>query len=110
MPDPSSHEKIAFTMRLLPGKAAEYEKRHDEIWPELTALLRAAGVSDYSIFLDPATDTLFAVLWQRKDHSMADLPHHPVMRKWWDHMADLMLVKPDHEPVTAPLRHVFQLD
>lgn len=110
MPDHANKEKIAFTMKLLPGKAAEYERRHDAIWPELATLLREAGVSDYSIYLDSAGDTLFAVLWRRKDHGMAALPQHPVMRKWWDYMADLMLVKPDHEPVTMPLHRVFHLD
>ena len=54
-------EQIAFTMQLLPGHADEYKRRHDEIWPELCVLLRDAGVSDYSIFLDPSTNVLFAV-------------------------------------------------
>jgi L-rhamnose mutarotase len=50
-------KRHAFKMKLKPGIAAEYKKRHDEIWPEL----RAAGVSDYSIFFDEATNILFAV-------------------------------------------------
>ena len=52
--------RLAFKMQLLPGAAAEYKKRHDELWPELAAELKAAGVSDYSIFLDEETLTLFA--------------------------------------------------
>ncbi|HAU76974.1 MAG TPA: L-rhamnose mutarotase, partial [Agrobacterium sp.] len=48
-------EKYAFKMKLFPGKEAEYKKRHDEIWPELVTLLHEAGVSDYSIHLDPET-------------------------------------------------------
>lgn len=44
--------RYAFTMRLKPGAVEEYKRRHDEIWPELSAVLRAAGISDYSIFLD----------------------------------------------------------
>ena len=69
----------AFKMKLKPGVAAEYQRRHDEIWPELTALLREHGISDYSIFLDAETLTLFTV--QRFDASIAraDLPRHPVM-------------------------------
>ena len=62
-------EKYAFTMRLNPGMKAEYRKRHDAIWPELVALLREAGVSDYSIHLDEATNTLFGVLWRRDGHT-----------------------------------------
>jgi len=53
--------RYAFTMRLKPGAVEEYKRRHDEIWPELSAVLRAAGISDYSIFLDEQTLTLFAV-------------------------------------------------
>ena len=39
-------EKIAFKMRLNPGQKEEYKRRHDEIWPELIALLKEAGISD----------------------------------------------------------------
>ncbi len=89
---------------------AEYRKRHDEIWPELVALLKDAGISDYSIHLDPETDILFGVLWRQEGHNMNDLPNHPVMRKWWAHMADVMATKPDNEPVATPLTTVFHMD
>jgi L-rhamnose mutarotase len=103
-------EKYAFRMKLNPGMEAEYRRRHDEIWPELVALLKEAGVSDYSIHLDRETSTLFAVLWRADDHRMDDLPSQPVMRRWWAHMADIMEVKPDNEPVSVPLVTVFHMD
>jgi L-rhamnose mutarotase len=103
-------EKYAFTMRLNPGMKAEYRKRHDEIWPELVALLREAGVSDYSIHLDETTNTLFGVLWRSDGHGMADLPKHPVMQRWWAEMADIMETKPDNEPVAVPLETVFHME
>lgn len=103
-------EKYAFKMRLNTGQAEEYRRRHDAIWPELVALLRKAGVSDYSIHLDEETDTLFAVLWRRDDHGMDALPRHPVMRRWWDHMADIMETLPDGEPAATPLRTVFHME
>ena len=103
-------EKYAFKMRLNPGRAGEYRRRHDEIWPELSALLKEAGVSDYSIYLDEETNILFAVLRRRDGHTMADLPSHPVMQKWWAHMADIMETKPDNEPVATPLLPVFHMD
>jgi L-rhamnose mutarotase len=103
-------EKIAFTMRLLPGQAAEYERRHDAIWPELVDLLRAAGIRDYSIFLDEGTGTLFGVLWREDGHGMDALPAEPVMRRWWAYMADIMATNPDDSPVVTPLRRVFHLD
>jgi L-rhamnose mutarotase len=102
-------EKFAFRMRLQPGGAAEYKRRHDAIWPELVALLRAAGISDYSIHLDRETSTLFAVLWRRSGHAMDDLPHEPLMRQWWDAMADIMETNADGSPVVTPLETVFHL-
>ena len=57
-------EKFAFKMRLNPGQKEEYKRRHDEIWPELLVLLKEAGISDYSIFLDDESEVLFGVLWR----------------------------------------------
>lgn len=100
---------IAFRMQLKPGVQAEYERRHDEIWPELSDLLTEAGIYDYSIFLDASTDALFAVLRLRPDANRDALPSHPVMRRWWDYMADLMVVEPGNRPVEYPLRAVFHM-
>lgn len=103
-------EKYAFRMRLHPGMEEEYRRRHDAIWPELVALLKDAGVQDYSIHLDRETHLLFGVLWRRADHGMEDLPSHPVMRRWWAHMADIMETHPDGAPVAVPLIPVFHMD
>jgi L-rhamnose mutarotase len=100
----------AFKMKLKPGVAAEYKKRHDEIWPELSAELRRAGISDYSIFLDEETLTLFAAQKLADNNSAAGLPDNPVVRKWWDYMAPLMETNPDKSPVAKPLKEVFRLD
>lgn len=97
----------AFKMKLKPGYEAEYKRRHDEIWPELTELLRQAGVSDYSIFLDQETLTLFAVQTLAEGHQSDDLPNHPIVKRWWASMVDLMDVNPDNSPVCIPLQEVF---
>lgn len=102
-------QQYAFKMQLFPGLAAEYKRRHDAIWPELLLLLRDAGVQDYSIHLDSETNILFGVLWRRDDHTMADLPAHPVMQRWWAYMADLMQSHPSNEPVATPLVNLFHM-
>jgi L-rhamnose mutarotase len=102
-------EKYAFKMKLHPGMEAEYRSRHDAIWPELSALLQEAGVSDYSIHLDRETNTLFGVLNRPVDHGMASLPGHPVMKRWWAHMADIMETNPDNSPVQSDLVTMFHL-
>ena len=103
-------QKYAFKMRLHTGQEAEYQRRHDAIWPELVALLRDAGISDYSIFLDRETQTLFGVLTRADDHKMDGLPQTEVMARWWAYMADIMYTHPDNEPVSIPLTEVFHLD
>ncbi|GAB2943523.1 L-rhamnose mutarotase [Hymenobacter coalescens] len=103
-------ETLAFTMQLRPGTQAEYQRRHDDIWPELSAALRAAGIRDYSIFLDEASGRLFAVQKRLPGHAAEALPTLPVMQRWWAYMADLMETNPDHSPVVQPLTCVFHAD
>ena len=102
-------EKIAFKMMLNPGQAYEYKKRHDEIWPALADILKDAGISDYSIFLDEETDILFAVLHRTTDHKMDALPNHEIMQRWWDFMGDIMATNDDGSPVVVPLTEMFHL-
>jgi L-rhamnose mutarotase len=100
----------AFMMKLKPGFSAEYKKRHDEIWPELAEELRGAGISDFSIFLDEKTLTLFAVRKISDEKKFSELSKQPVIRKWWTYMAPLMEVNADLSPVEFPLKEVFHLD
>lgn len=102
-------EQIAFRMTLRAGQAAEYRKRHDEIWPELVNLLKEAGVSDYSIYLHDETHSLFATLRRPPGHTMDELPLQPIMQKWWAHMADIMATNEKNEPLVEPLERVFYL-
>lgn len=100
---------LAFKMQLKPGVVDEYRRRHDALWPELEAALRAAGIADYWIFLDEATLALFAVLKRKPGHPFEQLPELPVMRRWWDHMAPLMEVESDNRPRQWPLPALFHL-
>jgi L-rhamnose mutarotase len=99
----------AFRMQLKPGVVDEYRRRHDEIWPELAAAISAAGIHDYSIFLDELTLSLFAVLRLRDENTRDLLPHQPVMQRWWDYMAPLMEVGPGNRPREWPLALLFHL-
>jgi L-rhamnose mutarotase len=102
-------EKFAFKMKMRAGCKEVYIQRHNEIWPELAELLKQAGITDYSIHLDEETNTLFGVLWRKPDHTMDDLPAHPVMKKWWAYMADIMETHADNEPVSVVLTPVFYM-
>ena len=101
--------RLAFKMKLNAGQKSAYIKRHNEIWAELVALLKEAGVSEYSIFLDEETNTLFAFQKVSGEGGSQDLAQNPIVKKWWDFMADVMEVNPDNSPVSIPLEEVFYM-
>ena len=103
-------QRSAFKMKLKPGCEAEYQKRHNEIWPELVKMLKDSGVYDYSIFWDKETNLLFAVQEQGGESGSQDLGTNPIVKKWWDYMADIMDVNPDNSPVSIPLKEVFYME
>jgi L-rhamnose mutarotase len=102
--------RVAFKMKLKPGYAEEYKRRHDQIWPELKKLLKDEGIYDYSIFLDEETNILFAVQKTNESGSSQSLANHQVVQEWWKHMADLMDTNSDYSPVSVPLKEVFRLE
>ena len=102
-------KRFAFKMKLKPGCKAEYKKRHDQIWPELQQLLKNAGISDYSIFLDEESNTLFAVQKIDGAQGSQDLGKTEIVQKWWAYMADIMETNPDNSPVSIALEEIFYL-
>jgi L-rhamnose mutarotase len=103
-------ERVAFKMRLKPGFEAEYRRRHAELWPEMAKTLKEAGISDYSIFLDPETLTLFAVQKRAEGSKADELAGKAVVRRWWSYMKDIMDTNPDESPVSKDLVELFHLD
>ena len=103
-------KRLAFKMHLNKGQKEEYKKRHDEIWPELKKLLKDAGVSEYSIFLDEETNTLFAFQKVSGEGGSQDLGKTEIVQKWWKFMADVMKTNPDNSPVTTALKEVFYME
>ena len=99
----------AFRMNLNPGQAIEYQRRHDDLWPELAQALLEAGVVDYRIFLDEPTNALFAVLTHEDVHGLDELPGTALMQRWWTYMQDIMPSHADASPISVDLLPMFQL-
>ena len=51
-----------FKMKLYPGMEAEYEKRHNELWPEMQDMIHEYGGRNYTIFLDRETLVLYGYI------------------------------------------------
>ena len=103
-------KRVAFKMYLNPGQKEEYIKRHNEIWPELQKLLKDAGISEYSIFFDKETNTLFAFQKVSGEGDSQDLGQTEIVKKWWAFMADIMKTNSDNSPVSKSLEEVFYMD
>ena len=101
--------QVAFKMKLLKQQEAVYKKRHDELGPDLQQLLKASGISDYSIFLDESTNSLLGVLKARSLQALDNLPQSEVMQKWWQYMGDIMESNSDNSLVSISLKEVFYL-
>ncbi len=102
-------QRLAFKMKLKPGCVEEYRRRHAALWPEMKALLKKSGVSNYSIFFDPDTLTLFAYQEVEGEQGSQDLGGEEAVQRWWAYMADIMEVNPDLSPISIPLESVFYL-
>jgi len=103
-------ERVAFKMYLNEGQKEEYKKRHNELWPELHQLLKYAGISEYSIFLDEETNILFAFQKLSGTGNSQDLGKTEIVQKWWAYMSDIMKSNPDNSPVSKPLDEVFYME
>lgn len=99
----------AFVLKLRPGCAAEYQRRHNPIWPELEEIFRQHGVQRYSIFLCEETHQLFACVDIEDASRWNSVAQTPAMCRWRQYMADLLEYDSTARPVVKPLREVFNL-
>ena len=97
-------------MTLYPGMAEEYEKRHNELWPEMKDMIHEYGGKNYTIFLDEETNTLFGYIELESEELWDKSAETEICQKWWEYMADIMETNEDNSPVSMSLKNVFHLD
>jgi L-rhamnose mutarotase len=100
----------AFRMSVNRGREAEYERRHNPIWPELEATLLRHGVQNYSIYLDPETNDLFGYVELGSEERWAEVASTDVCRRWWRFMREIMPSNADDSPVSRDLQEVFHIE
>jgi L-rhamnose mutarotase len=91
-------ESYAWVLGVRPGYEDEYVRRHDALWPEMVATLKASGITSYTIFRHGLT--LFGY-FETADlaGTIAYLRNDPVNARWSAHMADIMVI--DIDPRTG---------
>ena len=97
-------------MSVHPGQADEYARRHQPIWPEHEEMLLAHGVCAYTIFIDPATNDLFAYVEFEREEQWAGIAETAVCQRWGAHMSELMPSRADNSPVATVLDEVFHIE
>jgi L-rhamnose mutarotase len=105
-------ERLAWKGRIKPGMKQEYIRRHDEIWPEMTALLKEAGIRNYSIYCT-RDDELFGYYECEKGLAFAEKTQagSPVVDRWNEYMKDILELDMDPGTGAQPkLERVFRMD
>ncbi len=100
----------AFVMSVHAGREEEYARRHQPIWAELSDVLKAHGVHNYSIFLHEGSRQLFGYVEIESEARWAAIARTEVCQRWWQHMSDVMPSNADQSPVSTELKEVFHLE
>lgn len=102
-------KRIAQIMYVYPDQYDEYERRHNELWPEMKEPLKKYGATNYSIFLNRENGELFAYLEVSNVDQYNKIANTDICKKWWVYMEPLMKTNPNSSPVALDLNEVFHL-
>jgi L-rhamnose mutarotase len=105
--DQKKQNCFAWHARIREGTEEEYRRRHDEIWPEMTAVLNEAGIHNYTIWL--YRSELFGY-YECSDLAKAAQiqASSPVVARWNEYMKDILIMEFDEKTgVTPPLKLMF---
>ena len=100
----------ASIMYVNPSDFDEYQRRHDELWPEMVAELKKHGAHHYSIFLHRPTGQLFSYLEIESEEKWSEMANTEICQRWWKYMEPLMVTHLDASPISEDLDQVFYLD
>ena len=99
-------ERFAWKAIVLPGMLEEYKRRHNEIWPEMTALLNEAGIHNYTIW--NVGDELFGYYeCENIAHASRVQNESPVVKRWNESMAPIMRMVADGRGGEGGMVQVF---
>lgn len=100
-------QRVTFALELPRAALPEYRRRHDAIWPELRAAMRAQGGHNFSLHYDESSELVFGYLEVDDLERWHAGASSEVTRRWWAYLADLMPTNPDLSPISHPMIEVF---
>lgn len=88
-------ERLCFFIHLNEGKEAEYEQRHDELWPDMHAALLDAGFTNYSLFRRGTLVVAYAECTPDASSVLTAIGASEVNRRWAESFADIIMSMAD---------------
>jgi L-rhamnose mutarotase len=103
-------ERVCFLARVRPDRLEEYRKRHENVWPEMRAALRAAGWGNYSIFL--TGDGLLVGYLETEDYQAAldAMAATEVNERWQTEMSGYFVTDGPPDQSFVRVSEIFHLD
>lgn len=103
-------ERYAWKAIIIDGKKEEYIKRHNEIWPELVEVLKEAGISNYSIWINGNEVFGYYECEKGAEYATTTQANSKIVDKWNEYMKDVMVMVMDPKTGAQPkLEEVFYL-
>lgn len=103
-------ERICFTFEIRPGTEDEYERRHDEIWPELVAAIKESGFANYTLFRRGTEIVAYAECHPDVATALAKLGGYDVNRRWAEWFEDIIVRLVDEHGDLFRVEEVWHLD
>lgn len=88
-------ERYCFVMTIRPGTEDEYQRRHDEVWPELVNALRGGGISNYTLFRRGVEVVGYAECDPDAGTAWAKVAASEVNARWQDWFSDVIVKRSD---------------
>lgn len=104
-------EKYCWKAKIKSGQKEEYIRRHNNIWPELVNLLKEAGITNYSIWINGNDVIGYYECKKGIDFAAKKQADSPIVDNWNEYMKDVMVMELDPVSGDQPMMEkVFELD
>jgi L-rhamnose mutarotase len=101
-------QRSAFVLNVRPGKIDEYVEAHRNVWPEMLAALREAGISNYTIYRH-GNEVFGYFESDDLEAAAAYMEAQEINTRWQDTMAELLEERVPNSG-TPPLEEIFRLE
>lgn len=95
-------EKYAWKATIVDGKLEEYQRRHNNIWPEMKDVLADAGIKNYTIW--NVGNELFGYYECERgvEYAAKVQCESEVVTRWDEYMKDILIMEKDPETGAQP--------